>query len=174
MKGKMCTRCRKSYPLSGYNRHKKHYDGRECICRECAADKYKEWKEKNYGVYLESARTWYRNNTERGRANSKRWSENNPERYAEISLRAAHKRRTRIAGNGGSYTTKEWHNLCERTGWICLRCGKSHDESKLTADHVTPISKGGTSNIDNIQPLCGSCNSSKGNRHMTDYRNELA
>jgi 5-methylcytosine-specific restriction endonuclease McrA len=49
-----------------------------------------------------------------------------------------------------------------------LCCDKKR---KLTADHIVPVSKGGTSNISNIQPLCGPCNSSKGAKTV-DYRRE--
>jgi len=39
------------------------------------------------------------------------------------------------------------------------------------ADHVLPVSKGGTSYISNIQPLCQPCNSGKKDKHI-DYRPE--
>lgn len=40
-----------------------------------------------------------------------------------------------------------------------LKCGIFL--SALTPDHVVPLSRGGTNYIDNIQPLCGPCNSQK-------------
>lgn len=48
----------------------------------------------------------------------------------------------------------------------CLRC-RSYDD--ICIDHVIPLSKGGANSIDNMQPLCRACNTSKGVA-STDYR----
>ncbi len=36
----------------------------------------------------------------------------------------------------------------------------------FTIDHVVPQSRGGTDHLDNLQFLCGACNSLKGDRPM--------
>lgn len=77
-----------------------------------------------------------------------------------------HKHRTAVRGNGGAYTFAEWIALCDKYHNKCLCCNRRR---KLTADHVIPVSKGGTSYISNIQPLCQTCNSSKGTK-TTDFR----
>lgn len=48
----------------------------------------------------------------------------------------------------------------------CLRCGVNKD---LTIDHVIPVSLGGSNHHSNLQVLCRSCNSIKGN-YPEDYR----
>jgi len=118
--------------------------------------------EKNLEYTRARARKYRNDNLEKARANDRRWAKENPEKANAKN----HKRATRITGAGGSYTVSEWESLCKKYNYRCLNCGKKR---KLTADHVIPISKGGTSNIDNIQPLCGPCNSSKGTK-TTDFR----
>ena len=46
-------------------------------------------------------------------------------------------------------------------GAICDRCGATN---KLTIDHIIPLARGGTNDLENLQVLCQSCNSSKGAR----------
>jgi 5-methylcytosine-specific restriction endonuclease McrA len=54
-----------------------------------------------------------------------------------------------------------WHWLCEQLDNRCQYCGHQFPARKLEIDHIIPVSKGGTSSRENIQPLCRSCNSKK-------------
>ena len=67
-------------------------------------------------------------------------------------------RRVTRLGNGGSHTFEEWETLKDKNGDKCIGC---KERKKLTRDHIIPLSKGGTDDIENIQPLCRSCNCKK-------------
>lgn len=108
-------------------------------------------------------KTWYQANKDRVLVRSSQWVKANPDMVRANNSRRA----TRITGAGGSYTGKQFSDLKRLYGNICLCCKLS--DLKLTADHVIPVSRGGSSDISNIQPLCQSCNSSKGIK-IIDYR----
>ena len=64
----------------------------------------------------------------------------------------------------GFHTQGEWERLKAQYNWICLACGKREPKIKLTEDDIIPLSKCGSDNIENIQPLCRSCNCKKYNK----------
>ena len=43
----------------------------------------------------------------------------------------------------------------------CASCGRTNH---IQVDHIIPVSKGGTSELKNLQPLCRRCNTAKGNK----------
>lgn len=90
------------------------------------------------------------------------WARRNPDYVAHNSSL----RRARIKGAEGSHTIEEWEAVKKAHDNRCAHCGT---DEPLTKDHIIPLTKGGTDFIDNIQPLCHSCNASKGNRIEEDF-----
>jgi len=58
-------------------------------------------------------------------------------------------------------TLKDWIRIKLNYKNSCSSCGRREPDIKLTVDHIIPIIKGGKHSLDNIQPLCRSCNSKK-------------
>lgn len=77
-----------------------------------------------------------------------------------------HKREASVKG---IFLPQDWFSLKEKYKFTCPCCGKKEPNIKLTIDHILPLSKNGTNTIDNIQPLCLSCNCRKNNRSKTKY-----
>lgn len=64
------------------------------------------------------------------------------------------------------HTKAEWEALVKVCGNKCVRC---EYQGSLVKDHIIPIYQGGSDGIDNIQPMCGFCNGSKGPEDI-DFR----
>jgi 5-methylcytosine-specific restriction endonuclease McrA len=142
---------RKEYNAQYYTEHKKEVKQQQAGYRL-------EHREERKAYFVK----FYRDNRNRRKAVAAQYQKEHPEQCR--GYRA--KRRAAKTEAGGSYTPTEWLALCKKFKHRCARCKRRR---KLEADHVIPIHKGGTSSIDNIQPLCRSCNAIKHTK-CTDFR----
>lgn len=132
-------------------------------------DRRRRYKAEHREEFRQYNKEWRTNHPDLYREYIKRFAILHPDRIKEINMARYIKRRGRKAAAEGYYTPEEWRVLKTQYNFKCLCCGKQEPSIKLTVDHIIPLSKGGSNKIDNIQPLCGSCNSRKGAKTI-DYR----
>ena len=71
------------------------------------------------------------------------------------------------------FSQKEKQALYRVQGGKCKGCGKKFDSRNLTVDHIRAFSKGGGERLNNLQLLCGACNSLKGDGTMAQLKRKL-
>lgn len=122
------------------------------------------YKLNKHHLNAQSRAAYARDKAER-KIKSHQWRRANRAKCNELWQR----RRARLKSVGGKHTASEWLALRVWFGDVCLCCGLHVD---LTADHVIPVIKGGSNGIENLQPLCRSCNSIKHDKTI-DYRDPV-
>lgn len=72
------------------------------------------------------------------------------------------------------YRATDWLQLRERVfardDFRCVYCGVDLIKSEPHCDHVVPLARGGTNDIDNLATACGPCNLAKGDRTLEQWR----
>jgi len=94
-------------------------------------------------------------------------------RQAKPNVYRAHSenRRARKLAAGGSYTAQQIDNLYLLQRHKCVGCGISIKRG-FEIDHIVALSKGGSSDISNIQLLCMPCNRSKHTKSPEQWAKE--
>ncbi len=73
---------------------------------------------------------------------------------------------------GRKLPESEWailsYLIYRRDGRSCQYCGESY--GPLCIDHVFPLSRGGSNDPDNLTVACVSCNSSKRDKTVSEWR----
>jgi hypothetical protein len=87
-----------------------------------------------------------------------------------LKRQSMHKRRMLMLNNPGytPFSQAEWEKLVHRFNRRCAYCGRI--PRTMTMDHVVPLARRGRHAIANILPACQSCNSSKGDLYLWEWR----
>ncbi|UIW13337.1 HNH endonuclease [Mycobacterium phage Marge] len=148
---KVCAHCEQPMP-EGKRPHAVYCDRR---CKTAAAETRRPPRD-NHARYLKER--------ERRLAYSREYQKRNP----DVPKRAKRKRRALIAGRETfTITQRDWLRLVRRHNHRCFYC---EAPGPMSMDHVVPISRGGRHSIGNIVPACISCNSSKRDRTVVEWR----
>lgn len=152
--------CKACFHAPIYVEHSSFY------CKSCFENRHSsniKHKESHRDAAIKKSAEWRKLNPERVKSGVKSWTLRNKDKVRVMSKN----RKARVRNAEGNFTESEWLSLLDRYDYRCLWCGTTSD--KLTADHVIPITKGGSNYIENIQPLCASCNSKKHTKTI-DFR----
>lgn len=150
-----------------------------------------QWGKEHPGYYRDHKRNWRKENPERHRqwtqswweANrnaqyeiNRQWREENSDRYAEMirdwgarnkALVSGYRATRRARKANGWIAERDWTRLVNRYGGRCFYCGS---REPMTIDHIIPLARGGRHTIGNVLPACKSCNCSKQERLIVEWR----
>lgn len=144
--------------------------------RERRLEIAKKYREDNKEKILKDIRQYNKTHKKENKERNRNYRKNNPEKIKKIKNNyrknnpetvQKHRmtRRARKAQNGVfKVFNKELHKLMNSP---CVACGSTN---QITIDHIIPIARGGTHSIGNLQSLCRSCNSSKVDKTMTEWK----
>jgi hypothetical protein len=69
------------------------------------------------------------------------------------------------------FTPEDRAVVWEKTGGKCVYCGVVMNPFRdFTIDHVVPLARGGSYDLDNLAPCCRTCNCSKGTKHHANWQ----
>lgn len=120
----------------------------------------KRWKMNHKSQCSNMNKVYYQKNTAAINAYSAQWAKDNLEKRKLTE----HRRRAHKFGGGIFHVSdKDLKMLLKRP---CFYCG---EESKHI-DHIVPLSRGGRHSIGNLTQACASCNLSKGNKFIIEWR----
>lgn len=145
---KICTKCRTEKNESEFTVQRNRPDGLSIYCRAC-------WRQ-------------YREDTN-NREYQRKWREEHPSRSKSITKEQ--RRRYNETRKSRMFNIPM---LAERqtdgNGVLrCAYCGKPLFPGNFHVDHVTPLSRGGSSAADNLCLACPDCNRRKGRMTLEEW-----
>lgn len=162
---KRCRKCGQYKTTDEYSPHHEHWDRLSHVCKTCVNALTQARYRDNPEAQRQRNRQRYKNNPARKLEQNAAWRKAHPDKSRAIW----HRHRGRKLSAEGEFTAAQWQALVAHycPDGRCLCCLRAR---KLEADHVIPLLQGGSNYISNIQPLCRSCNSQKGDERTHDYR----
>jgi len=177
-RSKTCGVCKQILPFDKFHKRSASLDGLCSKCKDCQSEYIKEYRQKNGDSLKEKKRiyakenikkqrerwyNWYQKNREHWNAKSAAWWKDHSERK-NVHTRQRYVTKLNASGH---HTSEDIKAIKLKHNYRCNYCGT--DDSKGHIDHIIPLTKGGTNYGANLQLLCVSCNTSKGNKMPWEY-----
>jgi len=172
-KSKACGKCAQIKLLSFFPKCAQCKDGHRPVCKTCAYQeaaqkrnlelekkRVAEYRAKNLQKELQRCSNYRAKNPEKIRQASFNWKMNNPQALDKWALN----RQKRLEGKVFKIRLRFINRLRASS---CFYCGSNQ---KIELDHLLPIARGGQHSEGNLVPACRSCNRSKGQKLLTEWK----
>lgn len=127
-------------------------------CTECLRIWKRDWRAANPDKVIEEGRRHRLANPEKVKAGYKKWQSTANGRA--VKARLQRERRARLRNAEGKHNAKDLANILKAQRNRCAYC-RNDISLEYEADHIIPLSKGGSNARRNIQLLCPTCNRQK-------------
>ena len=147
-----CRTCHIAKPLTEFHRQNGSITGYRHQCKTC-----RKILEEDYRM----------NHTTDAVIRMDQWRKSHPEKFHRMAIVQAQRHRARKLGAPiVDLTDEQWQEILLIHHYRCVYCPDDCQECeqrthKLTQDHLTALSKGGSDTVQNVLPACRSCNSKK-------------
>ena len=174
----------REYYLKNKEKHKKYYEKYYIENVKKIKEQTKKHAKLNKDKIKEYRKRWERENRELRNEMNKKYRKNNVKKIKEQKKQYRqtpngkirqkvymHNRRLLTRGLTVQIIQQVYEDNIKRFGTLtCCLCNKSIEFGQDSLEHKIPISKGGSNDIDNLEIAHFSCNSSKGNKILEEYR----
>ena len=127
-------------------------------------DCYRRDRDAHRELHMERQKAWREAHPDKQAESCRRWIENNRDHKNELTRR----RSAVLQSAGGNFTKQDAKHMFLSQGGKCAIC-MGDISLGYHADHMNPISRGGTNDASNRQLLCRECNLRKGVLTMEEF-----
>lgn len=197
---KACAACEVVHPIAQFSRSLSTRDGYHTSCKACRHDVWiamrrdadlarlraknatltgeerahrrandrakRQRKPEQYAAYHHK---WYRAHRDEQLARSKAWMKARPDKWIPIRKASNYRWRARRAKAEGVVTHADELRIYASQNGLCAYCARPLN-GIYDADHIIPLSRGGSNWPENICCACERCNSSKNAKTAEEYR----
>jgi 5-methylcytosine-specific restriction endonuclease McrA len=168
---KTCAKCKLEKPFTEFAIDARRKSGVRGRCKAC------ESEDRSSLIAIDPEK--YRASKAKYRLNNKDAASECDRRYyiknKEASAAKCRTRRSRKLGAEGLHTAKDINQLFNYQRGLCANCETKllkSGKNKFHADHIRPLSKGGSNDKYNLQCLCPTCNLKKGSKDPILFASE--